>query len=364
MSESHPPHRQSFFRVQTPGDGRVIRNAILVTLVGGLGIGSLAYQRQWFVPRPKAAAPSASASAAPPPAARVPRREPLELTEVERAKGFWECILPDPGAGMYAPLRQITMGSISIPATGGHTDDFGYDVIMHFHGYPSAKKVLATTARGVVLAGFDLGNGSGPYADQLGPPQVFARLKDAIASALRAHSGDPRAHIRHLAISAWSAGYGAINSILKSADDGIDAVILLDGLHTGFVNGKKHDDDPASVEPAPIFPVVRYAERALRGEKIFYFSHSHVETDNYVSTTRVAGMLVARLGVTPIAAAPTDDPLGLVSYVDDKGFHLRDARGANEKAHCDQLRNLTEVVRDILEPAWDTPKGFAAERAR
>jgi len=56
---------------------------------------------------------------------------------------------------------------VQIPARGGATPDVGYDVMVHFHGFAPVRKAVITSARGVVFAGFDFGNGSGPYADKM-----------------------------------------------------------------------------------------------------------------------------------------------------------------------------------------------------
>src|SRR5690606_23846595 len=128
-----------------------------------------------------------------------------------RQRGYHECYPHDPlGLGPYAPYRNLSMGRILIPERGGHTEDMGFDVLVHFHGHEPLRKTLVQVARGVVYVGIDRGLGSGPYADAFAAPGSFERLRASITRALQKHSGDPRAHIRHLALSAWSAGYGAV----------------------------------------------------------------------------------------------------------------------------------------------------------
>ena len=285
-------------------------------------------------------------------AMRVPSREPLALTEAERGNGYWECVLPDPGMGAYAPMRSMPLGWAVIPKSGGHTEEMGFDVLVHFHGFQSARKAVVTSARGVVLAGFDLGNSSGAYAEKVSP-LVFQKIRDNVTAALKAHTKDDRAHIRHLALTAWSAGYAAVNRILRGGDTGIDAVVLLDGLHTGYVS--RNHDDPAALDVAAIEPILAYAKRAADGEKIFFFTHSQVGADTYASTTKTASLLLSRLGLVATPGPPTTDPYGLVDFVEKKGLFVRGYGGANEKAHCDQVRFMRDAVREVLEPAWQTP---------
>lgn len=308
------------------------------------------------------AQPSATASVAPAteqgPQGPLPirARAPLTLTEDERMQGFGECNMPDPGDGFYAPARTVALGTrVFIPQKGAHTDDMGFDVVMHFHGLAAVKKGVVVRGQGVVLAGLDLGEGTSVYnnAFRFGP--AFAQVRGGITQALRAHTGDERAHIRHLALSAWSAGYAAINAILaQQGPEGVDAVVLLDGFHAGYLpeaTGSSLD----GIDAVPLSPLFDFAASALDGSKLFYFSHSRIEPPGYASTSKMAARLLRSLDLRPRAAIPTDDPLGLESYVDEKGLHIRAFGGTDERAHCDHTRNLGEVVSALLEPTWSTP---------
>ncbi len=287
----------------------------------------------------------------------APAKLTLEpLTAALRRKGFHECNPHDPlGLGPYRPYRNVSMGQILVPQEGGHTADMGYDVIVHFHGHEPARKILVQVARGVVFVGIDKGLGSGPYADAFQNPDVFPTLRRSITHALQAESGDDRAHIRHLALSAWSAGYGAVNEILKHGDEGIDAVVLLDGLHAGWTPGHKHDHSVAAADSAYIQPIFDFAKRALQGEKIFIFTHSQVDPVTYPSTTQTSALLLSKLGLTVTPHDPGDEPYGLTGTVDVKGFHVWAYRGRDEDAHCSHLTHFARAVRDYLEPAWNTP---------
>jgi hypothetical protein len=309
--------------------------------------------------------PEANAAALPsPPAPATPRVIGPVSAEL-RAKGFNECFLPDPGPGAYLPYRPgPTGGRIFLPSEGGHTDDFGYDVIVHFHGAEPVRKALVQVSEGFVYLGIDLGIASGPYEKAYESPQAFAFLRAGIEKSLRQQAGDERAHIRHLALSAWSAGYGAVNAVLRHHAAGIDAVVLLDGLHAGFAADKPRTslDSLTALHLAPTFA---YAEAALRGEKIFFFSHSHVDPVDYASTARTGELLLSMLGLekTELPNADTQNPFGLRAYVDQKGFHLRDYAGRNEHAHCAHTRYVEEPLVDILAPAWQTPQGSHTEEA-
>jgi len=286
-----------------------------------------------------------------------PRLSIEPLDEALRAKGFHECNPHDAvGLGPYAPGRRLSDGKLLIPKVGGHTQAQGYDVIVHFHGARAARIYLAQTALGVSFAGIDEGDGSGPYEHAFETPLAFRALVASIESQLKKASGDERAHIRHLGLSAWSAGYGAVNEILKqNGDERIDAIVLLDGLHASFKPGVRTNRGVGSADAMAIRPIFEFAKKALRGEKTFIFTHSQVDPVKYPSTRVTADLLLRELGLQRTKVADTGGPYSQVAAVDQKGFHLWSFRGRDERAHCDHLRHVSQAVRDVLEVMWRTP---------
>ena len=278
------------------------------------------------------------------------------LTPELRHRGYNECNPYDfVGLGPYAPYRKLRVGRIAIPQKGGHTKDFGYDVVVHFHGQTALRMTLAQVARGVAFVGIDLGIASGPYSDAFTSPEAWPQLKRSIESALKAQSGDSRAHIRHVALTAWSAGYGAVNEILKHDKEGIDAVVLLDGLHAAWDPTHNSHSTGNDVIAGPIAPTLEFAKMALKGEKIFVFSHSEVDPVTYPSTRLTADMLMRELGLKRHAVPSDSDRFGLYGTVDTRGVHIWSYRGGDKPAHCTHLTHIDRAVRDILEPAWRTP---------
>src|SRR5262245_42237460 len=175
------------------------------------------------------------------------RVEPL--SEELRAKGFHECNPHDPlGLGPYSPYEHVSFGKMLIPQKGGYTPDLGFDVLIHFHGGDPVRKYLVQSARGVSLVLIDLGLGGGGYSRSLGGPAAFPDIKRSIEAALKRHANDERAHIRHLAISAWSAGAVAIDKILQQKADGWDTVVILDGLHGVWKQQARHEQKPECVD--------------------------------------------------------------------------------------------------------------------
>ena len=284
-----------------------------------------------------------------------PERGVWRRSKKERG-GTNECGLPDPGWGKYLQYKKIHRGRVLIPEKGGHTDDMGYDLIVHFHGHDAIRKTLVQTARGVVFAGAECGAGSGAYTSAFADPIEFQAMLDSIEEELKAHTKDPRTHLRHIGLSGWSAGYGAIEAILRNEGDSrIDAVILLDGFHASWLAGAQHNDDPANISLATLMPIVAFAQRANLGEKLFYFSHSEIGTE-YPSTTRSGRALLKKLGLEMENIDSGDDPYGLMGRVDHEGFHMRAFHGRDARAHCDHTRHVDEAIADLVERAWQTPQ--------
>lgn len=285
------------------------------------------------------------------------RREPAPLTPELRRKGYNECNPADPiGWGPYKPFVRCGMGWMAVPQRGGHSADFGYDVLVHFHGAPALRKFLVQVARGVVFVGVDLGIGSGKYSDAFTAADSFGAFRAAIEATLVRQTGQNRARIRHLALSAWSAGYGAVNEILKHGDEGIDAVILLDALHAGWDPAKRRDGTSESVSAAYIAPTIQFARKAAQGEKIFVFTHSYIDPVTYPSTSLTAKLLLKELGLERRQVEIPDGMLTQDGAVDQLGLHVWSYRGHDEMAHCAHLSLITRVLGDVVEESWDTPE--------
>lgn len=289
--------------------------------------------------------------------AELPKLTPAQLTASLRKRGYHECNPHDPiGLGPYDPYRSIrARGRMLIPQKGGHTPDMGFDVLIHFHGHEPVRKTLVQVTRGVTFVGIDLGIASGPYMKAYQSPGTFQVLRDSIEEALRDKTGDSRAHIRNLGLSAWSAGYGAVNEILKLSNHGVDSVALLDGLHAGFDPAFSGMASRRPLSGQNIEPIIDFARQAERGEKFFVFTHSDVDPVTYPSTKRTADFVLSQLGVPRTPAPASDLPFALTSRAEQNGFHIWAYSGGDTKAHCEHISFIAPIVRDLIEPRWDTP---------
>ena len=135
---SQPPRRGSRWPIHLLG----FTAASCVALGGG------AVSRAAFEPAP-AVARTAIVPPALPRVLEVPKRteprlEAKPITRELRQRGYHECYPPDPmGLGPYAPMRNLSTGHVYVPQRGGHTEDMGFDVLVHFHGLDPIRKDLS-----------------------------------------------------------------------------------------------------------------------------------------------------------------------------------------------------------------------------
>jgi hypothetical protein len=281
-------------------------------------------------------------------------RQTTALTPELTRRGYNACYMPETGFGRYSEWIRIGMGAqMVVPKTGGRTADGGYDVVVHFHGHEAVRRPFVEAVRGAVLVGIDFGISSGPNTNVFEDPTAFVRLLGLVTRGLQRATHSADSHIRHLALSSWSAGFGAVTKILSRESDLVDGLVLLDSLHSDYetaVRGHK-------VFGLKLAPVVAVAQRAVQRDAVLFLSHSSIIPPGYASTTEVADYLIEQVGGVRSGAAGTSQ-LGakLVSRFDRQGMHVRGYAGGDKVAHCAHVDMLAEAVRDYLEPAWGTPE--------
>lgn len=283
--------------------------------------------------------------------ATAPPRVTTPLTPELRAKGWNPCMMPDRGFGLYSRwLPAVSTGQMLVPEHPSIVPaDGAYHVILHFHGHDAVRKAFVEVARGEALVGIDLGVGSGAYEDAFALPSAFTDLKDGVLRALRRNTRNPDATIRALTLSSWSAGYGAIQNILRFDPRAADAVVLLDSAHGGYVKTDAPQKGPPTLATKTLAPFVAFAERAARGDATMVLTHSEIQPPGYASTREVADHLLREVGVT---RHPTsgETPLGLVarSSAERRGLTVKGYGGVDEHAHCAHTELLALALRDVL----------------
>jgi hypothetical protein len=276
-------------------------------------------------------------------AARGDLDQALSLSLTEPVKAF--------DAALDTPKRSVAPGSrvVSLPA-GCRSVAKPYDLVVHFHGAPSVMEdAFEHSGLEGALVVYNLGIGSGAYEDPYSLPGSYDHMLESVTLAVR-ELCPTAAQPKRVALSGWSAGYGAILHIIDRARDAarVDAVLLADGMHVGFepVGFRK-------VSAISMAPFALFADEAIAGRKLFAITHSSIQTP-YASTTETAEFLLDAEGL-PVdrREAPGPRPgMTLTSRADREGFHLRGFAGEDKAAHCDHLFAFGELLFTPLAERW------------
>lgn len=194
----------------------------------------------------------------------------------------------------FRPGRGPLGGAVfSLPEDLRIAPDGSVDVFIHFHG--NTEMVLESTEHahiGAATVVVNLGVGSGPYEERFDNPVNFTDLLTRIEGAIEKR-GVANAKLGRVALSSWSAGYGAVLRILKNEGLAakIDGIILLDGLHVGHL-------EDGNLNWISIEPFKAYAERAVRGETLFVITHSNIEPVDYLGVKQTSDHLLQHFGIS------------------------------------------------------------------
>jgi hypothetical protein len=126
----------------------------------------------------------------------------------------------------------------------------------------------------------------------------------------------------------------------------VERVLLIDGLHTGYVDGRP-GTGPAldsSLETAGLEVFLRFARDAVAGRRRMIVTHSEIFPGTYASTTETADWLLAQLGVTRKAVLRWG-PMGTQQLSEARAgrFWLIGYAGNSAPDHVDQLHALPEL---------------------
>lgn len=234
----------------------------------------------------------------------------------------------------------LELGTLFLPA--GLKLKSPVPLFVHFHGGSWLPEVAAARAGGTAVVAVQAGAGSAAYAR----PFADARRFGALLAEAEAKAG---VRFAPLTLTAWSAGYGAVREILGVPDyyDRVARVLLIDGLHTGYVGGKPGPQESA-LETEKLEVFVRFARDAVAGKKRMIVTHSEIFPGTFASTTETADYLLARLGLRRRAVLEWG-PMGTQQLSEARagGFRLLGYAGNSAPDHVDQLHSLPVYLRDL-----------------
>ena len=221
---------------------------------------------------------------------------------------------------------------------------------MHFHGAAFIPEIaVSRVGSPFVSATVNIAPGSGAYDRAFTDPAVYDSLLASIGREIAAALGKP-ARIDRVTLVGFSAGHGAIRAILRDARhfDAVHGVLLLDGLHTGYVPEATVIEKGGSLDTTNLVAFTRYARAAMRGEKRFLITHSEIFPGTFASTTETSDYLIAALGLrrTPVLRW---GPGGMqqLSEVRRGQFEIMGFAGNSGPDHIDQFHGMPEFLRRL-----------------
>ena len=225
------------------------------------------------------------------------------------------------------------------------------DLVIHFHGAAwlpeQAVSALDDNSVAVVL---NLGNGSGVYDRAFSDPVAFDSLIAQVTREVSA-ANSKEVRVGRITLVGFSAGHGAVRAILRDPRhfQRVNAVLLLDGMHTSYVPEGTVMAAGGSLDTTNLTAFESFARAAMRGEKRFLVTHSEIFPGTFASTTETADWLLHALGLhrKPVAKF---GPRGMqqLSEVKAGHFELLGFAGNSAPDHVDQLHSMPEMLRRLL----------------
>lgn len=214
-------------------------------------------------------------------------------------------------------------------------------LVIHFHGAPWLVQYhVARAAPRAALITVQLGSGSRAYGSPFEQPETFQFLIDEAAGELGLKRG-----WSSITLTGFSAGYGAVRAILRQEKNfvRVNNVLLLDGIHAGYLPEGKLTADGGTVNPADTDSFVKFAREAVAGKRSFVITHSEIFPGTYASTTECVDQLLAVLDIKRKPELRTG-PMGMqqLSVINSKGFRVRGYAGNTAPDHIDHLHAMSE----------------------
>lgn len=221
------------------------------------------------------------------------------------------------------------------------------DVVIHFHGagWIPAQSVVGLP-RGTVAAVLNLGTGSGAYHRAFMDPAVFDSLLAGIVREVTTVTMTS-ARVGRLTLVGFSAGHGAVRVILREPRHfaRVDAVLLLDGMHTSYVPEGSLLASGGALDTTNLAAFAEFSRAAMRGEKRFVVSHSEIFPGTFASTTETADWLLAALGLRRTAVLRWGPRrMQQLSEAHSGKFDLLGYAGNSAPDHIDQFHAMPELL--------------------
>jgi len=296
------------------------------------------------VPLPAQPAPTAQA-----PAPMLPQN-PSPMQERTRRH---ERLVQRGDAGVHVSIEGVLPKTIEVFIPQRVLNTASAPLVLHFMGATwLPQRAVASIDRPAIIAATNLGAGSSVYSRPFAADTLlYARLVDTLRARIAQVTGAPR--IEGIYLTGFSAGYGAIREILRHPANfaQVDGVLLMDGIHTGYLPDRKLLADSGALDTTGLAPFAEYARLAVAGSKRFVITHSEIFPGTFASTTECTDWLLAALGIKRIPVVEWG-PMGmqLLSRTIKGRLEVLGFAGNSGPDHIDQFHGMAAFVERLLVP--------------
>ncbi|QJR35779.1 hypothetical protein [Gemmatimonas groenlandica] len=226
-----------------------------------------------------------------------------------------------------------------------------FDVVVHFHGaaWLPEQAVAALESRTVAVV-LNLGAGSGIYDRSFADPAAFDTLLATVTREVAAVTDRP-SRVGRVTLVGFSAGHGAVRAILREPRHlaRVDAVLLLDGMHTSYVPAGQVLAAGGMLDPLNLVSLTAFARAAAYGDKRMLITHSEIFPGTYASTTETADWTLLSMALVRKPVLKWG-PRGMqqLSEVHARNFRVLGFAGTTAPDHIDQLHAMPELLKRLL----------------
>ena len=224
------------------------------------------------------------------------------------------------------------------------------DLLIHFHGANFIlEHAVYHSNHPFALAVVNLGSGSSVYENPFQNKSTFSELIDSVKNSI-SQKKSVETEFSQIYLSSFSAGYGAVRTILKNHQSAIDGIILLDGLHTGYIPPRRVLAKGGTLDEEKLKDFLQFAKLAADGKKVFLITHSEIFPGTYASTTETADYIINKLSLqrNPVLEW---GPVGmqLLSETSTGGLTILGFAGNSAPDHIDHFHGLPHFLKMILD---------------
>ena len=233
--------------------------------------------------------------------------------------------------------EKLSLGTLFIPASLKLKSPV--PLLVFFHS-PEFIPEIAAEKNGMIAVTITIGAGSSAYAKPFTDRALFGKL-------LREMEDKAGVRLGPITLGGWSAGCGAIREIMSTPEyyREIANTILIDGIHTSYVNGTPGPLE-SDIETAPLQIYVKLVRDAMAGKRRVIITHTEIFPGTFASTTETADYILGQVGLHPKPILRWG-PMGTqeLSEVRSGKFLMIGFAGNSAPDHIDQVHSLPDYVR-------------------